>query len=149
MFKPHPFQHSDFQLSLHGLGNKTFPVYQNKILWFQFFCIPNHNCKERGNPWKIIIIIIIIIIMFVKGQAFFLFLKPQSGAGPSISSSVVQRSFFLPFCISVPVLVFYLYPSSVRVVATFSGTVLFPLLRSVLPFSPNTLILFFIQFCYS
>ena len=32
------------------------------------------------------------------------------------------------------VLVFYLCPSSVRVVATFSGTVLFPLLCSVLPF---------------
>jgi len=37
------------------------------------------------------------------------------------------------------VLVFYLCPSSVRVVATFSGTLLFPLLCSVLPFfSPNT-----------
>jgi len=35
------------------------------------------------------------------------------------------------------VLVFYLCPSSVRVVATFSGTVLFPLLCSVLPFSPQ------------
>ena len=32
------------------------------------------------------------------------------------------------------VLVFYLCPSSVRVLATFPGTVLFPLLRSVLPF---------------
>jgi hypothetical protein len=34
----------------------------------------------------------------------------------------------------VLVLVFYLCPSSVRVVATFSGTVLFLLLCSVLPF---------------
>jgi len=33
----------------------------------------------------------------------------------------------------VLVLVFYLCPSSVRVVATFPGTVLFPLLCSVLP----------------
>ena len=32
------------------------------------------------------------------------------------------------------VLVFYLCPSSVRVVANFPGTVLFPLLCSVLPF---------------
>ena len=42
----------------------------------------------------------------------------------------------LLFSIVVFVLVFYLYPSSVRVVATFSGTVLFPLLCSVLPFFP-------------
>jgi len=42
-------------------------------------------------------------------------------------------------------LVFCLCPSSVHVVASFSGTVLFPLLCSVLPFFlPNTLILFFI-----
>ena len=36
----------------------------------------------------------------------------------------------------MPVLAVYFCPSSVRVVATFSGTVLFPLLCSVLPFSP-------------
>ena len=36
----------------------------------------------------------------------------------------------------VLVLVFYLCPSSVRVVATFPGTVLFPLLCSVLPSFP-------------
>jgi hypothetical protein len=35
----------------------------------------------------------------------------------------------------VPVLVFCFCPSSVHVVATFSGTVLFPLLCSVLRFS--------------
>jgi len=35
-----------------------------------------------------------------------------------------------------------LFPSSVGVVATFSGTVLFPLLCSVLPYLPNTLIFF-------
>ena len=38
--------------------------------------------------------------------------------------------------IVVLVLVVYLCPSSVRVVATFSGTVLFPLQYSVLPFFP-------------
>ena len=38
--------------------------------------------------------------------------------------------------IVVLVLVFYSCPSSVRVVTTFSGTVLFPLLCSVLPFFP-------------
>ena len=46
--------------------------------------------------------------------------------------------------IVVLVLVFCLCPSSVRVVATFSGTVLFPLLCSVLPFFPNTLIFHYI-----
>ena len=57
-----------------------------------------------------------------------LFLNPQSGAGPSISSSVVLCSFVLLVCIVMLVLVFYLCPSSVRVVATFSGIVLFSLL---------------------
>ena len=63
-----------------------------------------------------------------------LFLNPQSGAGPSISSSVVLCSFVLLVCIVMLVLVFYLCPSSVCVVPTFSGIVLFPLLYSVLPF---------------
>ena len=50
--------------------------------------------------------------------------------------------FFRPF-VYIVALVFYLCPSSVRVVATFTGTVLFPLLSSVLPFFfLNTLILF-------
>jgi len=65
-----------------------------------------------------------------------LFLSPQSGVGPSISSSVVQCSVFLLVRISVAVLVAYFCPSSVRVEATFSGTVLFPLLCSVHPFFP-------------
>jgi len=52
-----------------------------------------------------------------------LFLNPQSGVGPSISSSVFQCSVFLLFCISVPVLAVYSCPSSVRVVATVSGTI--------------------------
>ena len=71
----------------------------------------------------IIIIIIIIIIMFVKGQVHSLFLSPQSGVVPSISSSVVQCPVFLLVCISVPVLAVYFCPSSVSFVATFSGTV--------------------------
>ena len=64
----------------------------------------------------------------------FLFLDPQNEVGPSISSSVIQCSFVLLVCIVVLVLVFYFCPSSVCVVATFSGTVLFPLLCSVLLF---------------
>ena len=84
----------------------------------------------------IIIIIIITIIMFMKSLASFLFLNPQDEVGISISSSVVLCSFVLLVDIVVFVLVFYLCPSSVRVVATFPGTVLFPLLCYVLPFSP-------------
>jgi len=78
--------------------------------------------------------IIIIIIMFLKGQACFLFLDPQDEVGPSISSSVVLCSFVLLVYIVVLVLVVCLCPSSVRVLATFSSIVLFPLLCSVLPF---------------
>ena len=75
--------------------------------------------------------------MFVNGYVRSLFLNPQSGVGPSISSSVVLCTFVLLVCIVMLVLVFYLCPSSVRVVATFSGIVLFPLLYSVLPFFPQ------------
>ena len=63
-----------------------------------------------------------------------MFLNPQDEVGPSISSSVVLCSFVLLVYIVVLVWVFYLCPSSVRVVATFPGTVLFPLLCSVLQF---------------
>ena len=80
--------------------------------------------------------IIIIIIMFMKIKVCFLFLDPQDVVGPSIYSSVVLRSFVPLVYIVVLVLVVYLCPSSVRVVATFSGTILFPLLCSVLPFFP-------------
>jgi len=80
--------------------------------------------------------IFIIIMMSVKGYVRSLFLSPQSGVGTSISSSVIQCSLFLLVCISVPVLAVYFCPSSVHVVATFSGTILFPLLYSVLPFFP-------------
>ena len=52
---------------------------------------------------------------------------------PSLLLSSCIFSFVLLVYIVVLVLVFYFCPSSVRVVATFSGTVLFPLLFSVLP----------------
>ena len=64
----------------------------------------------------------------------FLFLNPQDEVGPSISSSVVLCSFVLLVDIVVLVLLFHLCPSTVHVVATFTGTVLFPLLCSVLHF---------------
>ena len=64
----------------------------------------------------------------------FLFLDPQDEVGLSISSSVVLCSFVHFVYFVVLVLVVCLCPSSVRVVATFSGTVLFPLQCSVLPF---------------
>jgi len=80
--------------------------------------------------------------MFMKGYACSLFLSPQDEVGLSSSSSVVLCSFGFLVDIVVLVLVFYLCPFSVRVVATFPGTVLFPLLCSVLPyFPPHTLIL--------
>ena len=70
----------------------------------------------------------------MKVEACFLFLDPQDVVGPSISSSVVLRSFVPLVYIVVLVLVVYLCPSSVRVVAAFPGIVLFPLLCFVLPF---------------
>jgi len=63
-----------------------------------------------------------------------MFLDPLNDVGHSISSSVVLCSFVILVYIVVLVLVFYLCPSSVRVVVTFSGTFLFPFLYSVLPF---------------
>jgi len=75
---------------------------------------------------------IIIIIMFMKGLTCFLFFNPQGEVGPSISSLVVLRSFVLLVDIVVLVLVFYLCPFAVRVVATFPGTV-FVLLKDVIP----------------
>ena len=65
----------------------------------------------------------IFITMFLKGRACFLFLGPQDEVGPSISSSVVLCSFVLLVYIVVLVLVVCVCPSSVHVVATFSGTV--------------------------
>ena len=66
----------------------------------------------------------------------FCSLYPQNQIGPSISSSVVLRVFVLLVYIVVLVLVSCLCPSSVCVVATFPGTVLFPLLYSLLLFFP-------------
>ena len=63
-----------------------------------------------------------------------LFLDPQDEVGPSISSSVVLCFFVLLVYILVLVLVVCLRPSSVRVVATYPGNVLFPVLCSVLLF---------------
>ena len=59
---------------------------------------------------------------------------PQDEVGPYISSSVIICFFDLLVYIVVLVLLVSLCPSSVHVIATFSGTVLFPLLCSVLPF---------------
>ena len=64
----------------------------------------------------------------------FLFLDPQDEVGPFISSKAVLCFFVLLVYIVVFVLVVCLCPPSVHVVATFPGTVLFPLLCSVLPF---------------
>ena len=55
----------------------------------------------------------------------FLFLDPQNEIGPSVSSWVVLCSFVILVYIVALVLVFYLCPSSVRVVATFPSTVLY------------------------
>jgi hypothetical protein len=65
----------------------------------------------------------------------FPFLDPQDEVG---SSLFLGRPMFLrPFGLYCSdCFEFYLYPSSVRVVATFPGTVLFPLLCSVLPPPP-------------
>jgi len=69
-----------------------------------------------------------------EGLGVFPIPYPQDEVGPSISSSVVLCSFVFLVYIVVLVLVVCLCPSSVHVVATFSGTVLFPLLCSMLPF---------------
>jgi len=69
-----------------------------------------------------------------EGLGVFLFLDPKDEVGPSISFSVVLCSFVLLVYIVVLALVVCLCPSPVHVVATLSGTVLFPLLCSVLPF---------------
>jgi hypothetical protein len=63
-----------------------------------------------------------------------LFLDPEDEVGPSISSSVVLCFFVRLVCILVLVLVVCLCPSFIHVLATFPGTVLFPVLCSVLQF---------------
>ena len=69
-------------------------------------------------------------------RSVILFLNPQDEVGPSTSSLVVPCSFVLLVYIIILVSVVYLCQSSVCVVATFSGTVLFHLLYSVLLFFP-------------
>jgi len=117
---------------------KIFALYYNAPQQSTFSYSTNAiaACKFNLRYYFVIIIIIITIIMFMKVYACFLFLDPQEEVGPSISSSVVLRSFIPLVYIVGLVLVVYLCPSSVRVVATFSGTVLFPLQCSVLPFFP-------------
>jgi hypothetical protein len=78
----------------------------------------------------------------MKDYVCFIFLDPRNKIGLSISCSVVLCSFVCLVYILTLVLVFYLCPSSVRVVASFTGTVLFLLQFSKLLFVPNTLILF-------
>ena len=106
-------------------GNSAVSVFsaENKYHFREAF--EGSNILLARNI-KQFFIIIIIIIMFMKVQGCFLFLDSQDVVGPSISSSVVLRSFVPLFHIVVLVLVVYLCPSSVRVVATFSVTVLFP-----------------------
>ena len=65
-----------------------------------------------------------------------------------MSSSGVLCSFALLVDIVVLVRVFYLVPSSVRVVGTLSSTVLFPLLCSVLPFFSPLIHWFFSLFSF-
>ena len=69
-----------------------------------------------------------------------LFLDPQDGVGPSISSSVVLCFFFLLVYIVVLVLVVCLCPSFVHVVATFPGTFYFLYYVLCSSFLPNTVI---------
>jgi len=56
--------------------------------------------------------------MFMKGEVCFVFLNPQDEFGPSISFLVVLCSFVPLIDIVVLVVIVYLCPSSVRVVAT-------------------------------
>ena len=63
-------------------------------------------------------------------------LYPQNEIGPSISFSVILCVFVFLVYIVVLVQVSFLCASSVCVVATFPGTILFPLLYSLLLFFP-------------
>jgi hypothetical protein len=72
--------------------------------------------------------------MFMKDWACFLFLDPQNEIGPSIASLGVLNSFVLLVYIVTLVLVFCLCPSSVRVVATFPGTVVILTKYKLFPF---------------
>jgi hypothetical protein len=106
------------------------------IWWSRYFSTAGRLLRITFLASRICTWFIIIITKFMKDWVSFLFPDPQNEIGPSISSSVVLCSFVLLVYIVTLVLLFYSCPSSVRVVATFPGTVLFPLLYSVLPFFP-------------
>jgi hypothetical protein len=76
-------------------------------------------------------------------KVYFLFLNRQE-VGLSISFMVILCSFNPSVYIVVLVLIIYLCPSSVRVVATFLGIVYFLYYVMCARLFPNTLILFFI-----
>jgi hypothetical protein len=81
--------------------------------------------------------------MFKKDCACFLFLDPQNEIDASIYFSVFLCPFVLFLYIVTLVLVFYLCPSSVGVVVTFPGTLLFPVLYSHKSFYANSCLNFF------
>jgi hypothetical protein len=81
-------------------------------------------------------VIVIFSSSLSSSSSFCLFLNPHGEVGQSISSSVILGFFVLLVYSAVPALVVSLCPSSVHVVATFAGTVLFPLLCSVPQFFP-------------
>ena len=77
-------------------------------------------------------------------KVYFLFLYSQEEDGPSISFMVILCSFIPSVYIIVLVLVVYLCPSSVRVLATFRGIVYFLFYVLCSRLFPNTRILSFI-----
>jgi hypothetical protein len=105
---------------------------QSKLRKIPNDSISHYSAVKTWNHAQYILASFIIIIMFRRDWACFLFLDSQDKIGPSISSSVALCSFVVLVHIVALVLVFYLCASSVRVVDTFPGTVLFPLLCSVL-----------------
>ena len=98
-----------FTLSQTARFSKKEKVYLSQNVCFDF----PYNFDLKHFSFYEELIIIIIIIMFMKVLACFLFLDPQDVVGPSISSSVVLRSFVPLVYIVVLVLVVYLCPSSV------------------------------------
>ena len=121
------------------LGGRSWQSYHLHVLSWNLGASTFWNPQGLSRPVMVLLYfftVIIIIIVFMKGSACFLFLNPQDEVGPSISSSIALCSFVPLVDIVVLVLLFYLCPFSVHVVATFPCTVLFLLLCSVLPFSP-------------
>jgi hypothetical protein len=128
------------------LYSKNCPLYKSHILRTK-----NIAHRPLVDPHKVLLPPVFIKLGLVKnsvktldrnGTAFSFMcekfpthsverINPQGEVGLSVSSSVVPGSVALSVYNAVPVLVVYLCPSSVRVVATVAGTVLFPLLCSV------------------